>query len=136
MVYRCQSYPPGKHPLTALAKTLQQGQQKGRTGSMSHTPGPWKVKHEQHGCLYIGSEQYPVAMTSREPDAPNDSDSIRDADAWLIAAAPALLTALQNLMRVASQTTQDLIAFEGAQELDAAIDAGLFAVREATQEPR
>lgn len=61
----------------------------------TYTPGPWMVRHRQHGCIYIGSERSLVAITSMGVDGENEDEQVREADARLIAAAPELLEALK-----------------------------------------
>ena len=63
-----------------------------------HTPGPWKVEEDESG-LYIsmeplaGTDEYLAIYASPNPDQ-------RQADARLIAAAPALLAALEASTKI------------------------------------
>lgn len=79
-----------------------------------HTPGPWQINHRQHGCLYIGSESQPVAITSRGIGKGNEDESMVEADAHLIAAAPALLAACKDALAWLEEVESE--DFEGMKE--------------------
>lgn len=56
----------------------------------AHTTGPWTFKKAEDGCTSVWSEKHPIA-------AIYSSDNKLD-NARLIAAAPELLAALQNIL--------------------------------------
>lgn len=93
-------------------------------GKSVHTPGPWKVNHRQHGCVYIGSDSMPVAMTSRSMFKGNESEAMIEADARLIAAAPRLLAALSSLVEAVNQKELDpFVVFAAIEYARATIES-------------
>jgi hypothetical protein len=60
----------------------------------AHTPGPWKV---QEGGKYVEAVTCTVARIYHLPDLMDDADAESQANARLIAAAPALLEALERI---------------------------------------
>lgn len=81
-----------------------------------HTPGPWVVKFQPMKWKYgsLISEQWvikgpnnkhsPVALVKVAGYGPGPSKAVRKANATLIAAAPAMYTALQSLVMNYAQT--------------------------------
>jgi len=68
---------------------------------MPHTPGPWAVTKGAYGALHVG----PASLAHPGKDATHyalergrDLLAQRTADAALIAAAPAMLEALENII--------------------------------------
>jgi hypothetical protein len=89
-----------------------------------YTPGPWiyqKIEYQQ-----------PIIYSSNHPEGKvclfDHRDKMADVNARLIAASPMLLEALKLLQEVAARTTQNIVAFDGASELDSAIDAARAAI--------
>lgn len=68
-----------------------------------HTPGPWKFGHLGTEAFWIGPDynQTPVAHVDHDMEYARDNSR---ANARLIAAAPELLEALENLANAASAT--------------------------------
>jgi hypothetical protein len=66
-----------------------------------HTPGPWAIRKGSYGALWAGPAQIPhpgKESLIRRPDLLAQ----RDADAALVAAAPAMLAALREVEKVLS----------------------------------
>lgn len=78
------------------------------------TPGPWSYENI-------------LKILSVGPDGHADHSDDK-ANARLIAAAPELLAALKTLANVATETTKNLVAFDGAIYLDTAIDKARAAI--------
>lgn len=68
-----------------------------------HTPGPWSVSPTKHRTIIASAQGFHVAAM----------DDVSPADAALIAAAPDLLAALQEMLKYA----------EGFEDADHVIDA-------------
>ena len=67
---------------------------------MRHTPGPWKVRKSRDGDIPIGAPTLPyVAIAVNIADIANPSAETR-ANAVLIAAAPLLLDAAEDALRL------------------------------------
>ncbi len=103
--------------------------QKGPINSMSqHTPGPWKVE-EVDGYItgHITAEAHTYCgNTVGRKDSVTAPDSMTRADAYLIAAAPDLLAACQDVIY------QD--DFYGSTVMRQCIDAIKAAIRKATSD--
>ena len=69
-----------------------------------HTPGPWRYYTESQpdGCPIVGSGGPMVAMLAHSVNHPDQSDEA-NANAYLIAAAPELLEALECLLAAVEQ---------------------------------
>lgn len=88
---------------------------------MAHTPGPWSVgpgPATSSGLAVLSSTGATVALCKHTP-APNMIDSECEANAALIAAAPAMLAALQLIVAERGHWgtldgTQELAAAEAA----------------------
>lgn len=68
---------------------------------MTHTPGPWAAERGTNLIVYVAAGAYPYGQSICEVESSN-----KDADARLIAAAPAMLDAL----KVADQRIAQLCA--------------------------
>ena len=69
-----------------------------RRGTMTkHTPGPWVIRYDGHGGISVLTENYQIGYVSSEPR--------QEADAHLIAAAPELLAAAKEFLRIADRRT-------------------------------
>jgi hypothetical protein len=68
---------------------------------MPHTPGDWEVK-EVRGQVFVAAPPYeghPYFGVSRTIEIMSDEDyPTKEADAWLLAASPKLLTACQEAL--------------------------------------
>lgn len=72
--------------------------------STKHTPGPWRLRELNNSTLAVyGSGEYDIVFPKR--NAP------RDADARLIAAAPELLEALEEIMKCEAAFSTDQLTF-------------------------
>lgn len=98
---------------------------------MSHTPGPWHIedRNEEGPLAVIGSDGLPVAFAFFPRDG-----SDYDANARLIAAAPALLAALQLTLIRLVECDEWLRDHEEYWGLDPAIASARAAIRAATGE--
>ena len=75
---------------------------------MSHTPGPWAVKSDFIGPLRIESTEGTVALVGTPLNVDDENFGRSEiANAGLIAAAPDLLTALEELLNGGSIWTKD-----------------------------
>ncbi len=94
-----------------------------------HTPGPWSyyTEPQPNGCPIVGARGLMVAMLAHTINQPEQRD-IALANARLIAAAPMLLEALQNI--VASLSEHD---DEGMIEHAEQMIAARAAIATATQ---
>ena len=70
---------------------------KGERMGTQHTPGPWELRFSTRGYWFIDHERGGESYTLTKLE-----DCTNEADARLIAAAPELLTALQNCVNVLS----------------------------------
>ena len=71
---------------------------KSTTPKPKHSPLPWKVNHRQHGQVFIGSDDMPVAVTSRGIGKGNEDEAMVEADAALIVRAVNAHEALVSLV--------------------------------------
>ena len=92
-------------------------------GDSQHTPGPWKVTdmHPEEGCRSIRGPKFEYVaevcvVTTMHGD---NSDEVREANARLIAAAPALLEALE---RIGECLSPCVAAFDGEDMADVATE--------------
>lgn len=94
---------------------------------MTHTQGKWinqtmggseDGRQILCGKLHLATCHYGNGIDVNEATA----------NAKLIAASPELLSALKTLQEVAARTTQNIVAFDWANELDAAIDEARAAI--------
>lgn len=81
----------------------------------THTPGPWIVSPTKHRTLIVSELGFHVAAT----------EEVSDPDARLIAAAPAMLAALQTLVRAIDR-------LPGNNPLDGLADEARAAIARAT----
>ena len=93
----------------------------------AHTPGPWTLDPCASGWMLISNGQ---DITAEPLDA-------RDADARLIAAAPALLEALQNCANVLALALplfddESTDSKDSRDEVESVIDAARAAIERAT----
>lgn len=81
-----------------------------------HTAGPWRIAHEGHDInIYpVSTEPSPAGTGAAIPIA----SDVREEDMYLIAAAPDLLAALENLLA----ETDELNYPERVAEAQAAIE--------------
>ena len=63
-----------------------------QTKTATHTPGPWEVTRSESGRIYISGPEGDIGVLIHYEHA--------EADARLIAAAPALLAALEDAVRM------------------------------------
>lgn len=90
----------------------------------THTPGPWHVDNSSPGGGNIQSKTGPVADTLRFGNT--HREAMADyANARLIAAAPLMLAALQEIVRLADDfhPSRDAEAPQALQEMREEIDA-------------
>lgn len=101
---------------------------------MEHTKGPWRIisgDGESQRRIIADSIACTIATVYFDPTGHKRGTPWNEANARLIAAAPELLEALRKLAKIATDTTKNLIAFDGANELDAAIDKAHRAISKA-----
>lgn len=68
---------------------------------MTHTPGPWTFNPTSGSVLGADGRQIAYVSATRMDQADVDSNSgVASANGWLIAAGPALLEALQQLVAI------------------------------------
>ena len=75
-----------------------------------HTPGPWAIRKGVYGALYVGPAKldHPGQdLVAYAADRGRDLLAQRAADAALIAAAPDMLAALQDIMAESSRDDDD-----------------------------
>jgi hypothetical protein len=126
---------------------------------MKYTKGPWKfwnkaniedvtimnVPPENDSMNGIGWDFKRIGIGNEndvlvaEVMAMTTGAFLHDFEEWegnskLIAAAPELLEALKELIKVATETTANIIGFDGAEELDNCIDAAKAVIQKVTNE--
>jgi hypothetical protein len=87
----------------------------------AHTPGPWEAENNGHFWEIspkniVSAQPYRVGdVCASDPENPNSG--IQEANARLIAAAPELLEALQNILAVAGVRIDDprIVQFDAAR---------------------
>ena len=67
---------------------------------MSHTPGPWKVRKSLDGDIPIGAPTLPYVAIAVNIDTTANPSAETRANADLIAAAPLLLDAAEDALRL------------------------------------
>jgi len=93
------------------------------SSEVGFTGGEWKVKDRGIGRLGIAVNPNDALLCNDICSLfGNSNDEETKANARLIAAAPALVSALKELIKVATDTTANLCGFDGADELDNCID--------------
>mgnify|MGYP001617764458 CR=1 FL=1 len=85
-----------------------------------HTPGPWTVEPEPDGWS-VTTNVYFLATVYFGHEGPKDTEA--SANARLIAAAPDLLAALQNVVRCIEAEGCNHVAIEGAHAVIAKAEA-------------
>ena len=114
--------------------------------SAVHTPGPWTANfdHQQNACAHVRAsngynEVATVFVASEDGDQKRDENGcwpdqpVRDANARLIAAAPDMLAALQELLAVTPAVAPAAGMLAGIVERHrAAIDGARAAIAKAT----
>lgn len=102
-----------------------------------HTPGPWTLSFNQPAsgyahCWFIESSQGTVAHVFQHAANPKTPNRNLDGNARLIAAAPALLEALQGLFEHCSMIHSQWGDGCNQKQADAAKAKGLAAIAKAT----
>lgn len=102
-----------------------------------HTPGPWSQSHRKSGNGYSTTEVYcaagqTIATLAWYPvPTPTGTTTSREANARLIAAAPDLLAALQDLF---GAELEKCMAFDGHDDQMEAVERARAAIAKATGE--
>lgn len=88
-------------------------------GTVEHTPGPWRARLDGQGS-YVEDEARLEGIAGIVPFVHGRTDAEAEANAHLIAAAPALLEAL---VRLADRFAYDGVPEDGVEEYEEAVAA-------------
>lgn len=80
---------------------------------IKHTPGPWNIGKGAYGALHVGPATLAHPGRDRmlyDTQRGRDLQAQREADAVLIAAAPDMLAALENIVRCCDANDGDSLA--------------------------
>lgn len=85
---------------------------------IKHTPGPWRLERYENSVCGIGARVVSADGRTICDDEPYYPKAVNEHDAALIAAAPALLAALVDLLTIANERGAKLGLDEGGPVLE------------------